>query len=385
MMSLLSDLLETYNLAYDRGLVDNPILGNNGMTILPIYHSSRTSNGEDIFEITIDRESNAVDGRFLDKDEVVIFPITEESIIRSGTKIAPHAICDELSYLAKRFDVQKNETYMSGVQELLDYEEDNRYENFRVIGKYILKNTIMDDFLRFHLRGKQYTIDDKKFVLHYEEKDDRGKAKKKTIHLKKIFITFKLEREFAGDISITRDKGLHDFYISYVKNKNSTDKELAYCDITGELSYCVERHRGLIGTAKLVSISNNDETYYGRIKRGKDIYHISYEASQKAHNMLKYLIENKNHSRKIDEGTYLVNWLAQDIRKGGVELVFEIGEETYDIEDLEYVEQEQRDILGGGVSDKLKKYFLGEDESFRSTNDFHVLIIEKISNGRLSV
>ena len=30
------------------------------------------------------------------------------------------------------------------------------------------------------------------------------------------------------------------------------------------------------------------------------IYSCSYEASQKAHNMLKYLIENSNHSKYIE-------------------------------------------------------------------------------------
>lgn len=384
-MSLMSDLLETYNVAYDEGLVDDTYLNNDGLVILPIYHSSRNSSGDDVFEITIDGASNAIDGKFLEKGEIITFPITEDSITRSGSKKAPHPICDELSYLAKSIDAEKNEIYMTVVRELLDYEAINNCENFRVIGKYILKNMILEDFLNLHLRGTPHSVDDK-FILKYEDKDNKGKPRIMTMDLKKIFITFKLEKEYGGDIPITKDKGLHDFYIDYVRSKNSSVKELSYCDITGEMSYCVETHRGLLGTAKLVGVSNHKETYYGRFKKGKDIYRISYEASQKAHNMLKYLIENKNHSRYIGEGAYLINWLSQDLDKGGVELLLDIdNEDLYDMEDLEGVGQEQRDPLGGGVSDKLKRFFLGEDESFKSENDFHVLIIEKISNGRLSV
>jgi CRISPR-associated protein Csd1 len=380
MMSLMAALLETYNYALDRGLVDNYELSTNGLVLLPIYHSNkRASNNEDIFEITIDRNSNPVEGRFLNKDEIIVFPITENSIIRSGSKVAPHAISDELSYLANRIDEKKNEEYLKGVRDLLDYEEKFNYKNFRIIGEYITKNTILDDFLKFYFRNTEYHIDDK-FNLKYEESGNDGKTKEKSLDLKKIFITFKLEKEFSGDITLTRDVGLHDFYINYVRRKNSSSNEVSYCDISGKLDYYVERHRGLIGNAKLISISNNDETYYGRLKDGKDIYHISYETSQKTHNMLKYLIDNSNHSRFIGENAYIINWLSQDLDKGGVKLLSEI-----DYEDIEDEGEKSADELGGEISDNLKKYFLGENSTFSGKRDFYVLIIEKISNGRISM
>ena len=382
-MSLMAALLETYDFALARGLVDNPTLSTDGLTLLPLYHSSKVSGGQDIFEITIDKNSNAIDGRFLEKGQVVIFPITEDSITRSGTKIAPHAISDELSYLSPKIDIDKNNSYMKGIKELLDYEKDHSNEHFRIIGNYIMKNTILEDFLKFHLKGRSYSID-AKFKLSYEEITDKGKVQKKSIDLQKIFITFKLEKEYSGDITLTRDIDLHNFYIEYVKHKNSYSKERSYCDITGKLDYCVEKHRGLIGNAKLISISNHDETYYGRLKEGKDVYRISYEASQKVHNMLKYLIENKNHTSYIGEGAYLVNWLSQDLEKGGVQLVSDIDyDDDEDFEDVE--EQDTMEVLGGRVSDKLKRYFLGEDNEFNVGRDFHVLIIEKVSNGRISI
>lgn len=378
-MSLMNALLETYDFALDNGLVDNPKLSSSGLTLLPIYHSNKkASNNEDIFEITIDKNSNAIDGKFLRKEEIIVFPITEDSITRSGSKIAPHAISDELSYLAKEIDLKKNKEYLKGVKELLDYEKTYNYENFKVIGEYIIKNAILEDFLKFYLGSIEYSIDDK-FKLSYEEVGDNGKVKKESIDLKKIFITFKLEKEFSGDVTLTRDVGLHDFYIGYVRKKNSCFKELSYCDITGKLDYCIERHRGVIGNAKLISISNHNETYYGRLKSGKDVYHISYEASQKVHNMLKYLMDNDNHSRFIGEDAYIINWLSQDLDKGGVKLLSEI--ENEDFED----EEESMAILGGGVSYSLGKYFLGEDEKFSGKGDFYVLIIEKVSNGRVSI
>lgn len=386
MMSLMAALLETYDFALDNGLVDNPKLSSSGLTLLPVYHSNKkVSSNEDVFEITIDKNSNAIGGRFLDKEEVVVFPITEDSIIRSGSKIAPHAISDELSYLAKKIDVKKNKEYLKGIKELLDYEKGHSCENFRIIGEYVIKNTLLDDFLKLYLGNTEYSIDG--FKLSYEEIGKNDKINKKTIDLRKIFITFKLEKEFSGDITLTRDVGLHDFYIGYVRDKNLYSKELSYCDITGKLDYCIERHRGIIGNAKLISISNHDETYYGRLKNGKDIYHISYEVSQKVHNMLKYLIDNHNHSSFIGENAYIINWLSQDLEKGGIELLsgVENENEEFDDEDFEAEEEKSMAILGGGVSYSLGKYFLGQGKNFGRKGDFYILIIEKISNGRVSM
>lgn len=395
-MSLMSALLETYDFALERGLVDNPKADSECLTLLPVYHSNKKSGGEDIFEITIDKNSIAVDGKFLGKDERAVFPITEDSITRSGSKIAPHAVCDELSYLSEKIDPLKNEEYLKGIEELLEYEKTNSCESFKKIGNYIIKNTILEDFLKFCLRGRKYTLDDK-FNLSFELENAGEKAISKSLDLNKIFITFKLERENTGDISLTNDTDIHKFYISHVRSKNNS-RELSYCDITGKLDYCVERHRGIIGNAKLISISNNDETYYGRIKSGGDIYHISYEASQKVHNMLKYLVDNTSHASFIGEGAYVINWLSNELDKGGIKLLSEIkkgdasaeeepGNGGIDEDEGEIDDEDEATMteLGGEISRRIGDYFSGEGEEIDFKGDFYVLIIEKISNGRASI
>lgn len=378
-MNLMNALLETYDFALANDLVDNHGLTNNGHVLLPIYHSNRRSNGEDIFEIVIDENSNAVGGRFLDRDEIIVFPITEDSITRSGAKVAPHAICDELSYLAKEIDPKKNEEYLKGVKRLLDYEKTSNCENLKVIGRYIQKNTILDDFFKYYLGRTEYTVDEK-FNLKYEVVEGNDKSRVKSINLNKIFITFKIQRLLEGDSSLTRDVKLHKFYIDYVSDMNKGTKELMYCNVIGNQDYCIERHRGIIGNAKLISISNNNETYYGRFKKGEEIYRISYEASQKVHNMLKYFLDSDNHKRFIGEDAYVINWLSHDLNKGGLELISDID----DYEDDE-IEESTMAKLGDQVSNNLGKYFMGHDNEFKSEGDFYILVIEKISNGRVSI
>lgn len=378
-MNLMTSLFKTYEFSLANGLVDNHKLSNKGHVLLPIYHSNKRSNGEDIFEIEIDENGNSVGGRFLNKDEIIIFPITEESITRSGAKIAPHAICDELSYLSKEIDSMKNEEYLKGISDLLEYESAYNYGNFRIIGKYIKRNCILDDFLKSLLGNTQYKLDEK-FNLQYEILEN-NKPRLKTLNLNKIFITFKIKKELKSDISLTLDVGLHNFYIDYVSNINKNKSNPMYCSITGKPSYCVERHRGIIGNAKLISISNNDETYYGRFTNGDEIYRISYEASQKVHNMLKYFLDSDKHKRFIGEDTYVINWISNDLEKGGVELI-----SSMDLEDDEDdVEEITMGKLGDELSNNLGKYFSGNNDIFDSEGDFYVLIIEKISNGRVSI
>lgn len=380
-MSLMHALLTTYDSALDKGLVDKRQPGMGGLTLLPVYHSNKkVASNEDVFEITLDNDSNAIGGQFLSKDEMIVFPITEDSITRSGSKIAPHAISDELSYLAQGNDVEKNKVYLEGIKELLKYEAINPCENARVIGEYILKNTILEDFIEYHLGNKAHKLDQKKFKLGYEITDAKGKIIAKELDLKKIFITFKIEKEHTADMTVTNDVGLHEFYINYIRHKNSQHQGLTYCDITGKLDYCIERHRGIIGNAKLISISNNDETYYGRFKKGDEIYHVSYEASQKVHNMLKYLLDNSKHSKFIGEGAYLLNWLSQDLDRGGIGLLAELNDE-----DFYFGPRPKMEDLGGDSSMKIGEYFFGQNGELDSIGDFYVLIIEKISNGRVSV
>lgn len=391
-MSLLTALLETYDFALAQNLVDNPKLSVNGMSLLPIYHSNKKSNGEDIFEITVDKNSQAVAGGFLSKEVRVVFPVTEDSITRSGAQIAPHAICDELSYLSQEIDTAKNERFLQGIEELLAYEATNPCEDFRIIGKYILKNNILEDVLKFYSKGRKYELNEK-FLLELTEED--GKTNVKSLDLNKVFITFKLEKQGAGDITLTNSKAIHHFYIQYVRDKNST-KELVYCDLTGNLEYCVERHRGIIGNAKMISISNHDETYYGRLKKGGDIYHIGYEASQKVHNMLKYLLDNSSHAGYIGEGAYVVNWLAHELDKGGIKFLSDLqqdsianrdmpDEEFEDEDEFEEIPEATMAELGGGPSKVLKNYFMGNSGAIDPTGNFYVLLIEKISNGRVSI
>lgn len=54
------------------------------------------------------------------------------------------------------------------------------------------------------------------------------------------------------------------------------------CDISGQNMYCTNRNRGLLGKGKIISVSNNTETYRGRFQQGSEVVRIGADTSEKS-------------------------------------------------------------------------------------------------------
>ena len=209
------------------------------------------------------------------------------------------------------------------------------------------------------------------------------------MNLSSIFITFAIEH-LKGSISVTQNQEIHQFYIDYVMEQLK-DKPEEFCDITGNKMYCISSHRGLLGNAKLISISNNKEYYKGTLfSTGEEVIHIGYETSQKIHNMLKYLLDTNSFSRHIGGNTYIVSWLVQDLQKGGAPFSIDVvDEDPFAPEDdaIDAVKEQPANLLGNPRSHDLISYFTGAKSIGEEAGDsnFCLLILEKISSGRISI
>ena len=380
-MSVLRALYETYNAALDANLVDKTEDINQQTIILPLYHSNKRSNGNDIVQITITNEGQFIKADWVPKDEYIIFPVTESSIIRSSGP-APHPLCDELSYLSKEINKNKHELYLQEIKSWRDFEErEHINKTFKAIYSYITKETILDDVIKGLFRITDYFIDNKNIVHYFTENTCKNEWKPA-----KIFITFLVEHKDAlqKNLSVTTDQQLHSNYIKYVRTVNM-DRPKKYCNISNELTYCAKSHRGIMGNSKLISISNNNETYYGRFNTGDEVIRIGFETSQKLHLMLKFFLENNNNSRWIGENSYLVNWFSDDISNSdGLQLTGAIT--TYEDDELDLELDEDENVsLGGNISKNLNDYLTGSERYDESNSKFYVMIIDKISNGRVSI
>ena len=379
-MSVLRALYETYNTALRANLVDRTEDIGQKTVLLPVYHSNKRSNGNDIIQITLTACGDFIKAEWVPKDEYIIYPVTEQSIIRSSG-IAPHPLCDELSYLSKEINPEKHEKYLQEIDSWKEFMQQGQINpTFEAITNYIYKETILGDVIRGILGNTSYHIDET-YVVHYHAENQKEKQWK----LEKIFVTFLVENLNAlqKNNSVTSDQQLHINYIDYIRyiNKNKPKK---YCNISKELTYCATLHRGIMGNAKIISISNHNETYYGRFSTGEEVVCIGYEASQKIHLMLKYFLENKNNSRWLGETSYLINWFSDDIENNeGLQLTNTIS--TYEDTDSDLEDDEEMVSLGGQPSKALNDYLTGRESMISPDSKFYVMIIDKINNGRVSI
>ena len=394
-MNLLQALLQTYNTAEEAGLVDvwkeaEPIL-------LPLYHSSRQSRGDDIVQLTISPDGMFLQGRFLIKGEYTVFPVSEGSLIRTAND-CPHFLCDEFSYLApvEKKNGARHSLYMEQLHNLWEYNKYHRNDDFQSIYTYLMAGTVRRDVLRTVQTccGEQdYDVEGD--VVSWQE-EEKGKLRTQKISLEDLFVTFAVERD-AGTLSVAQNRELHRFFIDYVRYTNR-DKPAETCDVSGLPMYCVSSHRGVIGTAKLIGISNHKETYIGRFTKGEQVFHLGYETSQRIHNMLKYLLDTKRYSEYIGGSANVVSWMTGDLPLGGAPLLKNMEEEApgdfmesaimgNPVAVPALVRRTEEEILHGKTSKTIAQYFAGKKNitAVKDHNYFCVLILEKVNNGRMAV
>ncbi|WP_449202961.1 hypothetical protein [Streptococcus thoraltensis] len=98
-------------------------------------------------------------------------------------------------------------------------------------------------------------------------------SKEKTTDFATCFLEFSIDN-FIGNrtVSVTNYQELHQEFISYVES-NQEDKII--CNISGRKEALATKHRGLTGNAKLISGSNNHETYKGRFRARNCFFTLS--------------------------------------------------------------------------------------------------------------
>ncbi len=136
-MSLLSALLKSYNYALDHDMVGKP--DQYGNIILPMYYNSMKSNGKNIIEVLIDKESELKDAYLLNEGEKIIFPVTEDSVARSSG-LAPHPLTDSASYVIPDGGKRSN-AYLEQMEAWLNY-DDNDY--VRMIYRFLQRRNTVD-------------------------------------------------------------------------------------------------------------------------------------------------------------------------------------------------------------------------------------------------
>lgn len=380
-MSVFTALFRTYEKCESAGLVGK--IRENEATLLRIYHSNMKSGGQDIVEVVLDPKGQPVRMRYVEKDQRIVFPITEDSITRSGKIPPPHPLSDKFSYFYPKYDNPKYDERSKQLDEWIEFEKTSKVKEFLVlIRNFIQTQDLVECIKKFLLQGYPTQVTENGTLEYYDPAD--SKMKKYEMDPEKIFLTFSIEKwEGAKTESVSEYQELQQSYIRYVEyqlQKKSSD----YCVVSGEEMYCSSKHRGLMGNAKIIGTSNHKQYYMGRITNGDDVVKIGYRTSQKIHLMLKYLLEHEGTRRKVGDGQYLLTWFSDDVQNDQqIDLTKKFDEEfeeDWGTEDLKtFFSPSNHGTL------RLGGYVFGTESQIEADSKFYVLLLDKTSNGRICI
>lgn len=241
--------------------------------LAPVGHIVTNAN----LEVTIDKNGHFISVAERDKSlEKVIIPVTEKSASRTSG-IAAHPLCDKVEYLIVMGGVA-NEKHQAFCEQL-DAWRNSEWTDLKVeaVYQYISRQTLIPDLIKSGIA----------------KIDKEGNVNKTCLDMLVIWRVLG-----AGDEPcVWKDIGLMKKYSCFAESIIESKKE--YCMLTGNYTKPANQHmKGVFsykGNAKLISSNDTSNfTYRGRFCTADEAMTVSYEASQKAHNALKWLITNQS-------------------------------------------------------------------------------------------
>ena len=380
-MDFFTSLLKTYENAEAEGWVDN---ASKGTVLLPIYHGSKNASNELIIAVTLDNKGEFIKADFLENDGIIIFPMTTSSAIRTSNSV-PHPLVDQMKYLTSEVKPSLNSEYHTQLNKWIEFTDNDEVRNYlRLIQTFLKDDTFLDKIFD-SLYGKGYSRQGLKIELK------NNQNKKNVVDFTKCYIEFKID-EFVGrkTVSVTNYLELHQDYIRYVNSKQ--DKTII-CNISGREEGVLQKHRGVIGTAKLISGdggSVNTENYLGRFTDIENVIQIGYQTSEKIHLMLKFLSENQNTHTNI--GTLrMLNWFNDDMVNDSVLDVLYPQTDDNDFFDwdnmysaIEFVEDKKKFQANKMTKIRGQVWIHGE-KKFSDSANYHIALLDKSTDGRTAL
>ena len=370
-MSLLTALLDSYDYALENDMVGKP--DHFGNILLPMYYNSMKSNGKNIIELLLSKESDLLEAHLLPEGETIQFPVTEDSVARSSG-VAPHPLVDSASYVIQD-EGKRSAAYMEQMRNWLAY-DDNDF--VRIIHDFLIQPGILDAV-------KQKVKDSK------EDEAEKQKKNAVAIDFEKVFFTFSVENyDGLKNISVSENSDLQARYKVYVEYQNANDpsKERITCNLSGKQDYLCIKHQPLMGTARLVSqITANDENWRGRFTMADQNIKLGMETSQKIHLMAKYLLSGEETRRWLGEQANMVSWFSNDLSNAVAFDPSKSAEMPAGIFEQLLAEQKEKSdapAIADEMTENIVKSFTNGKQLFSDDATYYIAIFDKISNGRVA-
>ncbi len=369
-MSWITQLCETY----ENLRTNEELLKGCDMPLLPVSHTVQTSHAE----IFIDRDGNFIRAEGIPRDKsLTIVPCTEASGGRSSG-IAPHILYDNIKY------VGGNQTEYTGDEKTLKYykayieqlgewcDREDCPNEVRSIYNYVSKGRVISDLINSALLFKGENGLSRQWG---------GDKDNKPANALNTFVRFRVEEPDGSSVECNSDSRLHEAYTRYDRSRR---EKMGLCFVTGEKAPITYKHPSKIrysgDSAKLISANDSSGfTFRGRFDKPDEVFAVGYEASEKAHSALRWLIRNQGF---VTGNQTVVIWSvrADPIPPASVDTTVLFGDE----EEL-YNKYTPLDSYAEAVRRAVNGYRHGDLEKPLENNTVAVMIVEAATLGRLSV
>lgn len=299
-----------------------------------------------------------------------IIPVTESSASRSSG-VAPHALCDTLSYAAGDFgeylsspkETKKaEEKFKKYLAALKDWAESPfSHPKVRAVYEYAAKRRMMRDLI---LSG----------ILEAEGGKLLNKKVSGSVY-EKALVRFRVIGTQPD--AVWQDESLFDSYIKYYASSQSGEKGLCY--VTGKSDTISVNHpKGIVAAnygAKLISANDTANfTYRGRFSTSAQACTVGYAATQKAHSALTWLAARQGVTAGTQDKRTYICWNPNG--KKVIDLEDPLGLEDDD-EPRAYTEAEYRK--------RLLQTLEGYRNQLDNNDEIVVIGLDAATTGRLSV
>lgn len=343
---------------------------NESNALTPLAHQYAKAQ----IEVILKENGELVTINLVDKEDTrTLIPVTEASSGRSSG-VAPHALCDTLAYVVKNFSKycadekskkMADKKYEAYIQNLKKWcESEYSHAKVRAVYQYVTNGGMLDDLIKTE-------------IIHI---DDTGIYRAEKIvgqEYEKALVRFKvIMQDWDSNFGTEPDMSLINAYIDFYLANQEGRRDICY--FSGAEKVISDNHpKGVVpiaGNAKLVSANDSSGyTFRGRFREAEQACALSYEASQKIHGALSWLVKNQGEIIGTKDSRTFVCWNPQG--KKTISLFRDMYEDMG-------VEEESVDVDYGR---KFRNTLRGYKDKFKEDENILVMGLEAATAGRLSI
>ena len=404
-MSWLEKLYETYE------AVSN--IDELSESLEPYFHKKEQCH----IEIVLDGESNFIRAEALVhevsygkqtywKGDDTVIPITPKSLTGRTRGAAPYPLAEQIQYVAKDYPDfgGAKKSYFEEYFELLNSWSSSEFTHFKIdaIAKYVAKGTVVRDLLKAGILFSYMNDGKKTLTTNWSKQGPCEKGSKKKLPKPPLLnavnkneqgnvkIRWRVQRPGDADELTWNDPVLVKKWQDFQVDQN---KENGLCQILGKKSFIASSHpKGITpkaNDAKLISVPTDESylTFKGRFTNADQPCALSFEVSQKAHNVLRWLIARQGyHNNEQVFVTWAVSGKSVPDPLGDIWAV--LGEDINipaETEENEGAEVDHTIDIGQSFALKLNKYIAGYLTDMQPTESIVVLGLDAATKGRMGI